>query len=102
MQSTPDLHYPDKADDINRLMMRTSKLLKELSILTADDMGLVRRRSLQAVAELADLRDTLLNMAREKLSTRQVLMLSTASAIEESLLADPSIRKVRLIDYNIR
>ena len=62
--------------------------------MTADDMGLVRRRSLQAVAELADLRDTLLNMAREKLSTRQVLMLSTASAIEESLLVDPSIRKV--------
>jgi hypothetical protein len=92
--STPDLHYPDKADDINRLMMRTSKLLKELSILTADDMGLVRRRSLQAVAELADLRDTLLNMAREKLSTRQVLMLATASNIEESLLMDPGIRKV--------
>ena len=81
--STPDLHYPNKADDINRPMMRTSKLLKELSILTADDMGLVRRRSLQAVAELADLRDTLLNMAREKLSTRQVLMLATAFNIEE-------------------
>ena len=94
MPSTPDLHYPDKADDINRLMMRTSKLLKELSILTADDMGLVRRRSLQAAAELADLRDTLLNMAREKLSTRQVLMVATGSNIEESLLVDPSIRKV--------
>ena len=44
------------------------------------------------VAELADLRDTLLAMAREKLSTRQVLMLSTSAPVEESLLVDPSIR----------
>ena len=45
------------------------------------------------VAELADLRDTLLAMAREKLSTRQVLMLSTSAPVEESLLVDPSIRQ---------
>ena len=45
------------------------------------------------VAELADLRDTLLAMAREKLSTRQVLMISTSAPVEESLLVDPSIRQ---------
>ena len=44
------------------------------------------------VAELADLRDTLLVVAREKLSTRQVLMISSSSPVEESLLVDPSIR----------
>ena len=44
---TPDLHYPDKTDDMNTLIIRISKLLKEMSNLTADNMGLVRRRSLQ-------------------------------------------------------
>ena len=44
---TPDLHYPDKTDDINTLIIRISKLLKDMSNLTADNMGLVRRRSLQ-------------------------------------------------------
>lgn len=106
MVSTPDLLYPEKGDEVNCLVMRISRLLKELSGLTADDMGLVRRRSLQVqrllvsslvfltqtVAELADLRDTLINMGREKLSTRQILMLSTGTAIEETLMVDPSIR----------
>ena len=44
------------------------------------------------VAELADLRDTLLVVAREKLSTRQVMMISSSTPVEESLLVDPSIR----------
>jgi len=92
MLPTPDLRTPDQSEDIGSLIMRTSKLLKELRSLTAKDMGLVRRRSLQTVAELADLRDTLVNMARERLSSRQVLMLSTGSGLEESLLVDPSIR----------
>ena len=47
MPNTPDLNLPDECDDINSLIIRISKLLKELSTLTADDMGLVRRRSLQ-------------------------------------------------------
>ena len=45
------------------------------------------------MAELADLRDTLVSMAKEKLNTRQVLMLSKEKTLEESLLVDPSIRK---------
>ena len=47
MPSTPDLLYPDKTEDMNTLIIRISKLLKELSCLTGDNLGLVRRRSLQ-------------------------------------------------------
>ena len=46
----------------------------------------------KVTAELADLRDNFVNVAKEKLSDRQVLMLSTGAAVEESLLVDPSIR----------
>ena len=49
--NTQDLHFPDKSDDISDLIMRISKLLKELSSLTVDDMGLVRRRSLQVTCD---------------------------------------------------
>ena len=41
---------------------------------------------------MADLRDTLLMMAREKLSTKDMLMVLTSTPVEELLLADPSIR----------
>ena len=47
MPSTPDLLYPDKTEDMNTHIIRISKLLKELSCLTGDNLGLVRRRSLQ-------------------------------------------------------
>ena len=38
MPSTPDLLYPDKTEDMNTLIIRISKLLKELSCLTGDNL----------------------------------------------------------------
>lgn len=55
-------------------------------------MNLVRRRSLQTTAEIGDLRDCLLGLSREKLTTKQFHLVSSKSSVEESLLVDPSIR----------
>ena len=44
------------------------------------------------MAELGDLRDGLVSIARDRLSSKQFSMLSSRPCIEESLLVDPSIR----------
>ena len=62
--SPPDLQLPDRSEDVKNLIVRISKFLRELSLEDQhhggqQDLNLVRRRSLQTVAELGDLRDAL-------------------------------------------
>jgi len=95
--SPPDLQLPDRSEDVKNLIVRISKFLRELSLEDQhhgghQDLNLVRRRSLQTVAKLGDLRDTLVSIAKEKLSSKLHNMLASRPVIEESLLVDPSIR----------
>ena len=47
------------------------KFLHELSKNNHLDMNLIRRRSLQTIAEIGDMRDSLLSLSKEKLSSKQ-------------------------------
>ena len=88
------------------------KFLNELSQNTQLDMNLIRRRSLQTIAEIGDLRDCIVSLSKEKLTSKQFhlgkpvvvmlvencqikffsLLVQSRASIEESLLVDPSIR----------
>ena len=75
-------------------------------------MNLIRRRSLQTIAEIGDLRDCIVSLSKEKLTSKQFhlgkpeiimmenykinfsLLVQSRASIEESLLVDPSIRCV--------
>ena len=47
------------------------KFLHELSKNNHLDMNLIRRRSLQTIAEIGDMRDSLLSLSKEKLTSKQ-------------------------------
>ena len=52
------------------------KFLHELSKNNHLDMNLIRRRSLQTIAEIGDMRDSLLSLSKEKLTSKQFQTLS--------------------------
>merc|ERR1711936_817556 len=74
------------------LATRYMHQVKELGISTREeDLRLVKRRVVQIIAELQDMRDILVESVRYKLSPRQVSVIDTEQE-EEEVETDPSVQ----------
>ena len=83
----------DEGQKVEEKLGRTTRYMhevKEIGVsMKEEDLRLVKRRLVQIVAELQDIRDTLMDSVKDKLSPRQMSVLDID---QEELETDPSVQ----------
>jgi hypothetical protein len=83
----------DEGQKVEEKLGRTTRYMhevKEIGVsMKEEDLRLVKRRLVQIVAELQDIRDTLMDIVKDKLSPRQMSVLDID---QEELETDPSVQ----------